>query len=164
LTKPVHQKRVQTSQTPVRAALRLDSSLIPNVKDGLGAVMKAHRIYFEENVRSAFADSLDIDEGLKKGLEQENRWDYLLGHEPSKQIIGVEPHSAENSEITTVINKRVAARQQLRGHLRAGKVVAKWLWVASGKVHFVPMEKATLRLAQNGIKFVGRNITNKHLG
>jgi hypothetical protein len=126
--------------------------------------MNAHRIYFDEAVRSSFADSLDIDEALKEGREQENRWDYLLGHEPSKQVVGIEPHSAENSEITTVIRKLKAARRQLQGHLRDGVFVAKWLWVASGKVQFAPMEKATFRLAENGIKFVGRKITNKHLG
>lgn len=126
--------------------------------------MNAHRIYFDEAVRSSFADSLDIDEALKEGREQENRWDYLLGHEPSKQVVGIEPHSAENSEITTVIKKRQAARRQLQEHLRDGVLVAKWLWVASGRVQFAPMEKATFRLAQNGIQFVGRKITNKHLG
>ena len=111
-----------------------------------------------------FADSLDIDEAFKEGREQENRWDYLLGHEPGKQVVAVEPHSASTSEVTTVINKRLAARQQLRDHLRDGVDVKIWLWVASGKVRFVPMEKAMFRLAQNGIEFVGRKITNKHLG
>lgn len=42
-------------------------------------------------------------------------------------------------------------------------IVSKWLWVASGRVQFAPMEKATLRLAENGIEFVGRKITDKHL-
>ncbi len=126
--------------------------------------MNSHHIYFDEAVRSSFADSLDIDEAFKEGREQENRWDYLLGHEPSKQVVGIEPHSAENSEITTVIKKLEAACQQIREHLRDGVFVAKWLWVASGKVQFAPMEKATFRLAQKGIKFVGRKITKKHLG
>ena len=126
--------------------------------------MNAHRTYFDEAVRSAFADSLDIDKAFEKGREQENRWDYLLGHEPSKEVVGIEPHSAENSEIATVIKKLLAARRQLQEHLRNGVFVAKWLWVASGTVQFAPMEKATFRLAQNGVKFVGRKITNKHLG
>jgi hypothetical protein len=89
--------------------------------------MNAHRIYFDEAVRASFADSLDVDEALKVGREQENRWDYLLGHEPSRRIVGIEPHSAENSEITTVIRKLEAARLQLRDHLRDGVFVAKCL-------------------------------------
>jgi hypothetical protein len=148
----------------VRAALRSDSVLQTGVKDGLGGVLNAHRSYFDEAVRSSFADSLDIDEALKQGREQETRWDYLVGHEPSRKVVGIEPHSAENSEIATVIKKLQAARRQLQEHLRDGVFVAKWLWVASGKVQFTPMEKATFRLAQSGIEFVGRKITNKHLG
>jgi len=164
LTKFVRGKRAQISRTPVRAALRLDSPLRPRVKDGLGAVTNAHRIYFHETVRASFADSLDIDDALREGREQENRWDYLLGHGPTKQVFGVEPHSAANSEISTVINKRLAARRQLQDHLCDGKVVVKWLWVASGKVYLMPMEKAILRLAQNGIEFVGKTIMHKHIG
>jgi len=133
------------------------------IKDGLGAVISSHRDYFDEGIRTSFADSLDVDQALKLGREQENRWDYLLGHEASRQVIGVEPHSAENSEITTVIKKLKAARRQLQEHLRDGVLVSKWLWVASGKVQFAPVEKATLQLAQSGIKFVGKKVTKKHL-
>jgi hypothetical protein len=163
LSRAVRGKRLRTSRTPIRAALRLDSSLQSNVKDGLGAVIATHHVCIHETIRSAFADSVDIDDALKKGREQENRWDYLLGYRPSKQVIGVEPHSAANTEITTVINKLIAARRQLRDHLCDGKCVAKWLWVASGKVNFMPMEKAMFPLAQHGITFVGRTITNKDL-
>jgi hypothetical protein len=138
--------------------------LRPSVKTGLGAIIATHRGCFDETVKSLFADSLDIDEALKEGREQENRRDYLLGHKPSQQVIGVEPHSAANSEIATVIKKQTAARRQLQDHLCDGKHVAKWLWVASGKVHFLPMEKAIFRLAQSGITFVGRTITIKYLG
>ncbi len=163
MTKPVPQKRRQNSQTPVRAALRSDSSLQGNVKDGLGAIKPAHRNYFEVKTRAAFADSVDIDEGLKKGREQENRWDYILGHNSSKILIAVEPHSADNHEIATVIKKRTSAINQLENHLLIGKRVTKWIWVASGKVRLLPFEKAKILLDQNGIEFVGGQIKLKHL-
>lgn len=163
MIKPVPQKRHQKSPTPIRRALRADSSLQPNVKDGLGAVKSAHREYFEVIARASLADSLDIDEGLKKGREQENRWDYLLGHDASKKLIAVEPHSADNSEITTVIKKRGAAIRQLQTHFRSGTNVAKWIWVASGKVRFLQFEKTRILLDQNGIEFVGGKIKLKHL-
>jgi hypothetical protein len=156
-------KRVQPPKTPVIAALKADSLLVAMVKDGLGAVIDLHRHHFDEDIRSSFGDSLDIDAAFKKSHEQANRWDYLVGHTQSNQVIAVEPHSAENSEITTVIKKHIAAQLQLRDHLRNGVFVAKWLWVASGKVQFNPMEKATFQLAQNGIQFVGRKVMNKHL-
>lgn len=150
-------------KTPVRNALRKDSALLPMVADGLGAVSGAHRDYFEHAIRSAFADSLELDTAVRQGHDQENRWDYLLGHEPSGEVVAVEPHSAKHDEITTVIKKRSAAREQLKAHLREGRFVAKWLWVASGKVQFADTEKAKRRLDQNGIEFVGKRVTVKHL-
>jgi len=133
------------------------------VKNGLEAVKRSHRNYFAEAIRSAFADSLDLDQAMEVGHEQENRWDYLLGHTSSGRVIAVEPHSAKQDEIGTVIRKRQAALDQLKGHLRGGARVSKWLWVASGTVQFVKMEKARLRLDQSGIEFVGSKVLAKHL-
>ena len=150
-------------KTPVRRALVKDSTLLPSVADGIGAVEAAHRIYFDIAIRTTFADSLELDEAVKQGHEQENRWDYLLGHEPSGEVIAVEPHSAKQDEISTVIKKRFSARAQLKNHLRDGVTVKKWLWVASGKVHFADTEKTKRLLDQNGIEFVGKKVTAKHL-
>lgn len=137
--------------------------MLAAVRDGLGAVASSHRNFIDEAIRSAFADSLDADEGLRAGHDQENRWDYLLGHTASQALIGVEPHSAKEDEITTVIKKRSAAIDQLRAHVHNGVKIARWLWVASGKVHFANTEKARLRLDQNGIEFVGTRVMAKHL-
>lgn len=150
-------------KTPVRSALRKGSALLPLVAAGLGALKNAHRGYFDPAIRQTFADSLDLDAAMQRGHEQANRWDYLLGHAPSGSVVAVEPHSAKQDEIATVINKRIAAREQMKGHLRDGARVAKWLWVASGKVHFANTEKARLRLDQHGIEFVGTKVTARHL-
>jgi hypothetical protein len=150
-------------KTPVRRALREGSALLSSVADGLGAVKKAHHGYFDEGVRRDFADSLDLDQAMRRGHEKENRWDYLLGHAPSGEVVAVEPHSAKQDEIPRVIQKRAAAREQLKGHLREGARVTKWLWVASGKVHFADTEKARRRLDQNGIEFAGTKVAAKHL-
>jgi len=151
------------SKTPLRLALLRASALQSAIQDDMGAVISAHRCHFEEETRSTFADSLDLDAALLQGHEQENRWDYLLGHAPSGQVIGVEPHSARQDEISTVIAKRSAALEHLRAHLSKGERVSKWLWVASGKVHFADTEKAKLRLDQNGIEFVGKAVGIRHL-
>lgn len=152
-----------TRKTPVRAALRDASPLRASVQEGMGAVERAHHVHFDTAIRSDFADSLDIDEGLKRGREQENRWDYLLGHRASGHLVAVEPHSAKDDEIERVIRKRTAAREQLREHLRDGANVSKWLWVASGKVRFAGTEKARRRLDQHGIECVGTTVKAKHL-
>jgi hypothetical protein len=100
---------------------------------------------------------------MRAGHHQENRWDYLIGHAPSTLVVGLEPHSAKRDQISTVIAKRKAAVDQLRSHLKSDARIAAWLWVASGKVHFVDTEKARRRLDQNGIRFVGTKVLRKHL-
>jgi hypothetical protein len=150
-------------KTPVRRALHEHSALQRSVVDGLGAVKRVDRDYFDAKVRSDFADSLELDEAMRPGRDRENRWDYLLGHARSGEVVAVEPHSAREDQITKVIRKRTAAREQLKGHLRDGARVAKWLWVASGEVQFADTEKTRRQLDQNGIEFVGRRVMAKHL-
>ena len=62
-----------------------------------------------------------------------------------------------------MIEKRAASSRHLQRHLAQGQSIAAWYWVASGRVDFVPHEKAVYRLSQNGIEFVGRQLTAKHL-
>lgn len=147
----------------MRAALKADSSLQALVADGLAAVKTGDKAFFDSAVRTDIADSLDLDAALRAKHQQENRWDYLLGHAPSRKVVAVEPHSAKQDEIATVIEKRTSAREQLSAHLRDGAHVASWLWVASGRVHFADTEKARRRLDQNGIRFVGTKVMAKHL-
>lgn len=155
--------RRQPAQTPVRAALKAESFLRSSVKDGLGAIENSHRDYFDVSIRTSFADSLDVDSGLKAGHEQENRWDYLLGHAPTGNIIGVEPHSAKEDEVSTVIRKLRSARDQLHDHLRDGVKVSRWIWVASGGIQFLQVGKTRFELAQAGIHFAGRRVKPKDL-
>lgn len=147
----------------IRARLVAGSRLRDLVEDGVRAVERAHLRLIEEDIRSSFDDSVDIDMAFAKGHEQENRWDYLLGHTDSERIVALEPHSAHNKEISTVIKKREASLRHLRDHLKPGMFVAEWFWVASGKVDFMPMDKAMIRLTENGIKFVGKALLAKAL-
>jgi len=140
-------------RTPTRAA----------VEDGLLAVKAGDKEFIDPSVRATFADSLDLDAALQAEYPQDNRWDYLLGHQPSRSVVGIEPHSAKQREVSTVIAKRRAAQEHLRVHLKPGQRVATWLWVASGKVQFADTEKIRLRLDQEGVAFVGTRVLAKHL-
>jgi len=153
----------RTKNTPIRTALRPASSLQANVRDGLGAVESGHKPYLADEVRSAFADSLELDEAMLAGREREHRWDYLLGHASSQHVIGLEPHSAKDDEVGRVIEKRKAALRQLEPHLKPGAKVHAWLWVSSGRVQFADTEKTRRRLDQHGIQFVGTQARAKHL-
>ena len=149
--------------TPIRTALVKSSRLQDLVKDGLQALRSVDRALIDEDVREAFVDSLDIDKAFEEGHEQENRWDYLLGHEKSGKIVALEPHTANNHEISTVIKKRAKSIEHLRDHWNPGVYVSEWFWVASGKVDFTSLDKAVARLSQNGIGFVGKKFLRKWL-
>lgn len=133
------------------------------VQNGLRAMNTKHTKYLDDAVRSSFADSLNLDAALQRRHPTDHRWDYLLGHAPSRSAIGLEPHSAKQDEVSTVIAKRCAALRHLRGHMRPGARVAAWLWVASGKVYFADTGKERRRLDQNGVTFVGTKVLEKHL-
>lgn len=156
-------KRKTKMHTPIRVALVPPSSLQSHVHDGLGAIETRHRRYIEGSLRTDFADSLDLDGAMRSGHDQESRWDYLLGYAPTTKVVGLEPHSAREGEISIVIAKRRAASDQLRLHLKAGARIEAWLWVASGRVYFADTEKTRRRLDQNGIRFVGARVHRKHL-
>lgn len=151
------------AKTPIRAALSENSALTAKVRNGLGAIADAHKVHIEESIRTQFADSLDLDAALLESHPQENRWDYLLGHKGSASIVALEPHSAKQDQISTIISKRAMAQQQLQQHFVDGKRVARWLWVASGKVQFADTERARRILDQNGIEFLGSRLLAKHL-
>ncbi len=155
--------RTAERATPVRSALNPTSPLQAKVADGLSAVNTAHRRCLDAGVRTDFADSLDLDDALRAEHPEENRWDYLLGHKPSGEVIALEPHSAKSDQVSTVIAKRRAAMEQLAGHLRAGARVSRWLWVASGRIHFADTEKARRELDEKGIEFVGNQVLPRHL-
>jgi hypothetical protein len=149
--------------TPLRRAIAATSALQASICDGIQGLQRKHRGHLAAELRGAFADSLDLDAALLAQHTHENRWDYLLGHALSEHLIGLEPHSAKNDEVSTVIRKRSAAIAQLRGHLRAGEQVHRWFWVASGNVEFLPFDRQTLRLAEHGITFVGKRLLTKHI-
>jgi hypothetical protein len=149
--------------TPIRRGLRPESRLQSLVCNGLQAVEGAHLKHIEEDIRAEFADSLDVDRAFQAEHAQENRWDYLLGHCGTRKIVALEPHTAANKELSTVIRKREASMRHLRGHLKPGVVVAKWFLVASGRVDFIATEMARARLDQSGIQFVGKTLLRKAL-
>jgi hypothetical protein len=147
---------------PVSRALK-GSYLAAEIRGGIQAVPNDKRKHIAEPVRPDFQDSLDLDEASRSRHPNDARWDYLLGHAPSAQVVAIETHSAETSEVSRVIQKRTASLGHLRDQLGAGHHVAAWYWAASGRVDFVPHEKTVLRLSENGIQFVGGRLEARHL-
>jgi hypothetical protein len=151
------------ASTPVRKSLKSGSFLLPLVQSGLGGLTSIDKDRIEAGLRSQFADSLDLDAAMRKAHPHDNRWDYLLGHAPTDSVVALEPHSANTSEVSVVIKKKESAQQHLKGHLKAGAKVRKWIWVASGATHILQFSKAKTQLAQSGITLAGKQVLASHL-
>jgi hypothetical protein len=140
----------------LEAALKEESSLHEHVQPGLGAFEKKDVKLIAEAERPRVGDSLDLDAATKDEDPEANRWDYVLSIPDLSEILGIEPHTAKDSEISVVIAKKRHATQYLRTHLKDRHRVARWIWVSHGTVGFSRMDRARRRLDQNGIQFAGR--------
>jgi hypothetical protein len=142
----------------LRNALRPESALLPAVVDGLGAFSPRHRALVAISERTKIGDSLDLDEALRRAFPNANRWDYVFSVPRSGKLIALEPHTARDAEISVLVAKKRHAMEQLRRNLRPQHAVSEWLWVSQGRTSFSSMERATRRLAQAGIKYLGRSV------
>ncbi len=142
--------------TLLSTALVTTSALRLLVQQGLGALVAADRGLIAVGERPKVGDSIDFDSATRPEFPQSHRWDYLMSVPAAAQIVGLEPHTAKDSEINVVIAKKQNAQAYLRGHLHAKHRVAKWIWVTHGTVGFSKMERARRLLDQSGIAFEGR--------
>jgi hypothetical protein len=137
-------------------ALNDRSELRNHLKNGMGAFARRDVRLIAAAKRAQIGDSVDLDAAARDEFPEANRWDYVVSVPAVAQIVGIEPHSAKDAEISVVIAKKMHAIEYLRAHLQDGYRVAKWLWVSHGAVGFSRMERARRLLDQNGIEFVGR--------
>src|SRR5258705_3436822 len=112
---------------PVTRALK-GSSLAGAIQPGLQAIPNANRRYIGESLRPMFLDSLNLDEATRPQHPGDARWDYLLGHDGTSQVIALEAHSANTSNVAEVVRKRTASREHLQRHLQPGETIAAWYW------------------------------------
>lgn len=136
--------------------LRPGSRLRALVQAGMGAFANIDVKLIAEDQRPRIGDSLDLDSASRDECPQEHRWDYIVSVPDRKELAGIEPHRARDSEISVVVAKKKQAIACLRSHLQNDCRVARWYWVSPGTVSFSRMDRARRRLDQNGIAFVGR--------
>ena len=144
----------------LRSALKPTSALLPAVKVGMGAFLARDKRLVAVSERPKIGDSLDLDEALREQFPNANRWDYLLSIPNTGKLVALEPHHANDCEVSVVIAKKKHAADQLRGHLHPRYRISEWLWVSHGRASFSRMEQATRRLAQEGITYVGRSLND----
>ncbi len=144
------------SQVLLSNALVPESRLKDHVRTGLSALKTRDVNLIAETERPKVGDSIDLDSATRDESPSDNRWDYLLSVPTVSHIVGLEPHSARDSEVSVVIAKKKHAMTYLRDHLPPKHAVTRWIWVTHGKVRFTKMERARRQLDQNGIAFEGR--------
>ena len=147
-------------KTHLKTALKEYSRLRDIVQVGMAAFANADVRLIAEDQRTRIGDSLDLDAASKDEDPESNRWDYIVSIPDLAEFIGIEPHSAKDSEISVVIAKRKHATEYLRNHLEDGYRIIRWFWVSHGTVSFSKMDRARRRLDQNGIAFAGRMLRN----
>ncbi len=145
------------------AALQESSQLVGHVHPGLQALESSDRGRIVESLRQSFQDSLYLDEALAKSHAEAPRWDYLLGVRTSAWLVGVEVHPASPKEVSTVIRKKQWSEEHVRAHLRPGRGVTQWLWVASGSTPINHMTRERRQLSSQGIKLVGGTLCREDI-
>ena len=124
----------------------------------MNAFLARDRQLIAVSERSRIGDSLELDEALSVAFPKSPRWDYIFSVSDAGKLMALEPHHATDSEVSRVIAKKRHAAEQLRMHLHPKYRVSEWLWVSHGRTSFSRMEPATRRLAQEGIRYVGRSL------
>src|SRR5437867_3754078 len=118
--------------TLLTSALHAVSPLRAAVRNHLDALSAADAALIALSERPKVGDSINLDAAMRPAFPQANRWDYLMSVPTLHHIIGLEPHSAKDSEISVVIAKKQCASAYLRNHLRPSNRVARWFWVCTG--------------------------------
>ncbi len=149
--------------SPLEANLQVGTTLRTKIKQGLTALLPIDRERIAKDSRSEFLDSLNLDDALLTTHPQEHRWDYLVSYNPRGIVIGIEVHTASTSQVSTIISKKDAAIRQLQPHSKPSARINEWIWISSGAVKIHQLDRARIRLAQNGIKLVGSELAIKHL-
>jgi hypothetical protein len=123
-----------------------------HVKDGMGALKGGHH----RKVEMEATCSVDLDaHGPRRG-DGEKRWDYVLVNHDGKGH-GVEVHPGWTSNVEEMIEKKRWAEQVLAREAKK-LVVAKWHWIATGKVDIRKHDRARKRLVEAGVEFPRKHI------
>lgn len=101
--------------------------------------------------------SINIDECITKKYPQDNRWDYAICYD--SEVFFVEIHSANTSEVSTVLRKLQWLRDWLVGEapevyqLRA-KSKTPFYWIQSKGNHILSNSRQARQVAISGLKLV----------
>jgi hypothetical protein len=101
--------------------------------------------------------SVDIDECVKGKYPNANRWDYCFGY--NNEAYFVEVHSANTSEVSTMLNKLQWLKDWLNSsapELNKIKARPPYYWIMSGKYAILPNSRQARQIATVGLKPISK--------
>ncbi len=100
--------------------------------------------------------SVDIDGMVKDRYPEDARWDYVIGYRQYAYF--VEVHSAETSEVKTVLAKLKWLKNwlstQAPGLVQIQSPVDPFVWIPSGRIGILPHSPQAMRLNQSGLRLM----------
>ncbi|HEY5328188.1 MAG TPA: hypothetical protein VIJ27_14390 [Mucilaginibacter sp.] len=132
----------------------------PDIKNCYQSGLKAMGSYSTKislSNTSSCNGSVDIDECVKSEYPNANRWDYCFGY--NNKAYFVEVHSANTSEVSTMLNKLQWLKDWLNSsapELNKIKANPPYYWVMSGKYDILPNSPQAKRIAQAGLKPISK--------
>ena len=125
---------------------------------GIQALTAADRARIECANSRALSGSVNIDVSLQPAFPNDPRWDYAIGYRRGREtLFWVEVHPASQGDVAEVQNKFT----WLKGWLTDdGETLrqfeAQFIWISSGRTTFTQSSPTLRRLAQQGVRAVGR--------
>jgi len=119
---------------------------------GLQALERQHRRLIQVSDLQQLQGSVDIDGCLSKQklYTQEHRWDYALGYQDTVHFIEV--HSAQTSEVTTVLDKLKWLKDWLNAQApELNRLQSQYHWIASGRFNILKTSSQYRELARKGL-------------
>jgi hypothetical protein len=143
-----------------KAAIEKTPNLEKAHQMGLQALRAEDRRHIDAEDTRHLTGSVYVDAALQKADPHGNRWDYAIGYQHANRaeevIYWVEPHTASDAQVKTVIKKAQWLLTWLKG---AGKLLDAFereiVWVSSGATSFTLSAPQNKQMALVGLQHRG---------
>jgi hypothetical protein len=148
-------KKRKTFEQAVKATVEVQNCY----QKGKLAIKRNERVKVELSDPQLGGGSLFIDQCLiSQGLyPNANRWDYAIDY--NGEVFFFEVHSANSSEVSTVLNKLDWLKDWLHQkatEINAIKAKSPFYWVQSNGYHILPNSRQERTVIQKGLKPISR--------
>lgn len=145
-----------------RRAVPSAAAVRDGFREGLGAVRNVDRNRLRCANPRRLRGSVNLDQALKLAFPNHPRWDYAIGVSRGTQsdhVVWLEVHPASSLHVDEVLNKL----RWLNGWLASDapelrRLPAHFYWVATGTVSFRRGSRDEKRIAQEGMRFPGKQL------